>query len=56
MIDIPKLGLELLNNATHHLAASEDDPDVYEESMVYFDTARKLVGRTKLREGHLRHV
>ena len=51
MLDVPKLGLELLADATTAFAASTDDADEYEMGMEILDTARKLVGRTELRRG-----
>ena len=49
MLDIPKLGLELLNGAIAHLARVEDDSQDFEDSVALLERCKGLVGRTELK-------
>lgn len=50
MIDVPKLGLDLLNRALSHVAEGSDDPGEYEDSEALIESLRGMVGHTELRE------
>jgi hypothetical protein len=50
MLDIPSLGMSMLNNALTHLAETTEDADTYESATEIIETCRGLVGRTPLKK------
>jgi len=50
MLDVPNLGLDLLNRAMTYVAQTEEDSEIFEQSMTILETAKNLVDRTPLRK------
>lgn len=51
MLDVPKLGLELLNNALTHCAATSESSEEYEECEALIEGLKVLVAPSPLKLG-----
>lgn len=51
MLDIPKLGVPLLNDAIHHFARDCEDADDFEAGLASLETCKALTMKTTLKQG-----
>lgn len=50
MLDIPKLGVPLLNNIITHVAENTEDADSFELALSILETCKGLVEKTELKQ------
>lgn len=50
MLDIPKLGVPLINDAIHRMAQECQDADVFEANLEILETCKALTAKTELKQ------